>query len=167
MGKILGKLMLGIALLGLAGAGAHPIHLSLTTIDCNARSKSLEITHRFFVDDFEKEVEAWADAKLRLGTPQEHAQADSLLRAYLALHFSLRLNDKPAAGVFVGKEVEAEHIWIYVEVPDVKKLRKAEVRHTSLLGRFDDQRNLVNFSCEGEKKAVILDAQRPSDFVSF
>ncbi len=145
----------------------HPVHLSLTNIDFNSETKALEITHRFFVDDFEKRLEQDLSERLYLGTEEEHSEADKIIQEYLKQNFTILVNGKELSRNYIGKEVDAEAIWIYVEIPQVKKLKDLELTHLSLLDFFEDQRNFINVNYEGEKKAIILDAQKATGNISF
>ena len=145
----------------------HPVHLSLTSIDFNSETKALEITHRFFVDDFEKRLEQDLSERLYLGTEEEYSEADKVIQEYLKQNFTILVNGKELSRNYIGKEVDAEAIWIYVEIPQLKKLKDLELTHLSLLDFFEDQRNFINVNYEGEKKAIILDAQKATGNISF
>lgn len=152
---------------GLTASNLHPIHISLTNIDFNQENKSLEITHRFFVDDFEERLERDFDGKLQLGTKKEHPDSDRVIEEFLTQNFIILVNGKPVSRTFIGKEVEAEAIWVYVEVPKVKKIKEINVEHRTLLDVFRDQKNFINVKYEGEKKAVILNVRTPAGSISF
>lgn len=154
-------------LLPLLGSARHPIHLSITTVAHNSETHSLEITHKFFVDDFERRVEKDCGLKLQLGTPQQHAQAQASVEAFMRKNFSLSLHGKPVAFSFVGFEVDAESILIYVEAKGVKKLKQVDVSLTVLLDVFEDQRNVVNFMYQGQKKTAIIEGKSPRQTIEF
>jgi hypothetical protein len=145
----------------------HPIHLSITTIDMNDANKSLEITHRFFVDDFEKRIEDEYQVKLFLGTAHEHPQSDAYIQRFLAQNFSIIINEKEVERIFIGKEIASEAIWVYVEIPKVKKVKSALVKNSVLFDTFEDQRNFINFKHSEGKKSLILSAQNPQVIVYF
>lgn len=145
----------------------HPIHLSITNVDFNEANHALEITHRFFVEDFEQRLEKEYGVELYLGTPSEHPEADQYIQQFLGQNFNIIVNKKEVERIFIGKEIESEAIWVYIEVPKVKKLQQASVKNNILTDTFADQRNFINFKHPNGKKAVILTAQKPQDIVLF
>ena len=159
-------IMVGMVAL-ISASNWHPIHISLTNINFNKENRSLEITHRFFVDDFERRLEEEFEGQLRLGTDREHPKADRAIEGFLEQNFTILVNGKPVSRTYIGKEVEADAIWVYIEVPKIKRVKNIEVQHLALLDVFRDQRNFVNVEYEGEKKAVILHARQPKDIISF
>jgi hypothetical protein len=161
------KILIFMLLLLPLQAWRHPIHLSITSIAHNELAHTLEITQRFFVDDFEKRVEQDCGEKLRLGTAQEHAKANQLIEAFIRKQFSLSVNGKTPKLTFIGKEVDVESIIVYIEAADVKKLKQVDVANNVLLDVFDDQRNFVNIKYQGLKKAAILDRKSPNTTISF
>ena len=101
----------------------HPIHIGVTEIVYSEDNKTLQVTHKFFVDDFEDQLEETYNVKLHLGTKKEHKEANQYIARYLVDRFGIMVNDKKAEGVWVGKEIEKEAIWIYIEYPKVKKIK--------------------------------------------
>jgi len=133
---------------------AHPIHIGVTQLDYDRPTQALQITHKLFVDDFEDELEKKYQVRLNLGTATENPKADEYIIKYLSSHFGLSVNGDDATISWVGKEIEKEAIWIYMEISKVKKIKSLEVRHEVMLEAFDDQRNLVHFKYEDFKKSV-------------
>jgi len=67
----------------------HEYYISITSIDYNTESKSLEITHQFIAHDVEKAILKKSNIDLNLAEPNEHPKADSILFAYLNDRFEL------------------------------------------------------------------------------
>jgi hypothetical protein len=137
----------------------HPIHLTLSEVVYDEKSKSIQMTHKIFVDDLEQHIEEELKARgkelnLRLGTPQEHPEADRYLAEYLAAHFKLQINGKTYPAHFLGKEYEDVAAWLYVEMPNVSKPKTVNLSDSFLMDLYEDQNNLVNFTFPQKKGSM-------------
>ena len=61
----------------------HEYYISITSIDYNAESKSLEITQQFIAHDVEKAILKEYNIELHLSEADEYPKADSLLMLYI------------------------------------------------------------------------------------
>lgn len=153
------KSILIVLWLGLGSLNLHPIHLTLSEVVYDEKTKAVQITHKIFMDDLETHIEESLKVKgkevnLRLGTPQEHPDADRYLSEYLAAHFKLLINGKTYKANFLGKEYEDVACWLYVEIPNVPKPKSIDLTDSFLMDLYDDQSNLVNFTFPQKKGSM-------------
>lgn len=134
----------------------HPLHIAVSDLELNEESKSLEITHKIFIDDFETSVEKEFDVELKLDSSKEHPEAQSYIQQYIEKFFTLDLNGKETKANFVGYETDYEAIWIYQEIPKVKKVKEVTVWSRFLFNIFEDQRNIVHFDYLEGKKSYLF-----------
>jgi hypothetical protein len=151
--------LLTILILGMWNVFVHPIHLTLSEVVYEEKSKSIQVTHKIFMDDLERHVEESLKAKgkevnLKLGTPQENPDTDRYLAEYLAAHFKLLINGKAYKANFLGKEYEDVACWLYVEIPNVPKPKSIDLTDSFLMDLYDDQSNLVNFTFPQKKGSM-------------
>ena len=145
----------------------HPMHISVTEFEYNEKTKSLEIAHKIFLDDFERHLNQLYQKNLQLDTKKEAPDADVFIKKYIAENFTFKVNKKQITPTFVGREVEDNAIWIYREIKDVKKLKSIEITNTIMLDIFDDQKNMVNFKSPQLKKSFLFKAKYISDSITF
>ncbi len=153
-------------MLSLAGV-QHPFYVSVCQIDHNPQNQSLEITLKVFTDDLEVTLEEKKDEKLFLGSDRETSFADSLIMEYLYKKLQIRVNQQPAQMKYLGKEVEMQVTWCYVEIKGVPDVRKLEVINTIFLETYDTQTNLVNIRVGEKKKSMLLNQRKQQDVVDF
>ncbi|MGB0525732.1 MAG: DUF6702 family protein [Flammeovirgaceae bacterium] len=146
------KLIMSISLMMM---GTHPIHVAVTQIDHNAAEKTLQVTHKVFVDDFENRLEELYQADLEIGLAEEHAQCDEYIQKYLSTSFKMTVNGKSTQAIWVGKEVEGAALWVYVEYPNIKRVKNIKLENRILFEAFNDQKNLVHFNYKGIKKSLV------------
>lgn len=145
----------------------HPIHVAVTQVDHDENEKTLQVTHKVFIDDFEKKLEELNDADLEIGLPKEHAQCDDYIRVYVEQKFKMKVNGKPVQGNWVGKEADGAALWIYMEYPNIKKIKNIELENRILFGAFKDQKNLVHFNYKGIKRSLVLNKEEAVGEVDF
>ena len=145
----------------------HPIHVAVTQVDHSKGDKALQVTHKLFVDDFEKRLEDMHGEALEIGLKEEHEKCDQYIQAYLDQYFKMTVNGKPVVGNWVGKELEGAAVWIYIEYPDIKKIKSIQLENRTLFETFNDQKNLVHFKYNGIKKSLALQQNEASGEVIF
>jgi hypothetical protein len=145
----------------------HDFHVCIVEVQHNAQTQSLEITIKLFTDDIERSMRTLGAGQMRLGDTRELPDADAKLLAYLQNRLALRINGQAVAYRWVGKEVELDALWCYVEVPDVAELKQLEVTNRILLEIFDDQANVVHVHVKDRVQSLFLDKTELSGQVSF
>jgi len=138
-----------------ASAGMkHPLHVSTTEINFNARDKTLEISCRIFSDDFEAILAKLYKQKTDLSNTNLKAAMDELVKKYLLNHLQLKANGKTVAMNYVGFEIDHEATNIYLEVEKITAVKSVEVNDTILYDMFDDQMSIVHIVKGNTRKST-------------
>ncbi|MFN0203932.1 MAG: DUF6702 family protein [Bacteroidia bacterium] len=146
----------------------HTFYVSITQIDYNAKTQSLEISTKFFTDDLQTALEKQGSGKLYLSTPQEKKEANTLIEKYLHQHLILQVNGQVRPWKWIGKEKEADATWCYLEIEGVNApIKTIEITHSSLMECFDSQTNMVNFKISQQKKSLVLRKGEAKKTLSF
>ncbi len=145
----------------------HAYYLSICEIDHNLHTKALEIAVKIFTDDLEEALEAQGVEKLHLGTPQESKQAGRYIFEYLKNKLTFVVDGDTAAFDYVGKEVEMEVTWCYVEARNVAAVKKIAVSNRLLLERHDEQANIVHVKTGGMRKSLLLHKNKTAATLEF
>ncbi|WP_343522508.1 DUF6702 family protein [Pedobacter sp.] len=122
----------------------HPLHVSTTEINFNAKDKSLEVSCRIFSDDFEAILAKLYKQKIDLSNADMKTEMDGLVKKYLLSHLQLKANGKAAVLNYIGFEIDHEATNIYLEVEKIPAIRSVEVNDTILYDMFDDQMSIVH-----------------------
>lgn len=127
------------------GAGLkHPLHVSTTEVNFNAKDKSLEVSCRIFTDDFESVLVKLYHQKTDLSAPALKTKMDEVVKKYLLSHLQIKVNNKPAALQYIGFEIDHEATNIYLEINKVSSFKTAEVSSTILYDQFEDQMSIIH-----------------------
>ena len=125
----------------------HDFFVSILTIRHSPTEKTLDLTWRMTAHDIEHALSN--KAELKLGSDKEYPKADSLLNRYFLEHLTLFQEDKQMVWKWVGKELDGETLYCYLQVEGVYTPNDLMVSNTLLQDVFIEQQNLVHV--EGEK----------------
>ena len=131
-------------------ANAHKFYMSITDMEYNAESKSLQISMKLFVDDFEQVLEQEQEVRILLGTEKEHPNANVFIKEYINTHFIVEQSKGSLPVTFIGKEVDKDYAWIYLEIKNFKVKDGTLLTSSMLLDYFTEQTNKINYK-KGEE----------------
>ena len=69
------------------------------------------------------------------------------------------INGGRVNGIFLGKEVDIDATWCYVEIVNITALETMTVTNTLLFDAFEDQINLVHVKANDQKKSLVFSKQ--------
>ena len=145
----------------------HPFHASVTDIVYKEDSETLEITHRFFIDDMEetldKTYESVVDILKEKGTPK----LDSLLTMYIQSKFIMSVDDETIEFNYIGHEIEEDAVWIYTEAKDFDDQGEIFIENSAMLEIFPKQTNIVHFDFNGEIRSLRLYNENESGVITY
>lgn len=134
----------------------HPYHVGSVEINYNQKSKTFEITGRFFLDDLENGLNNKYGKTLHFNDPKFKAQLNEALKNYSAEYFKLKGNNKFLNVSFVGYEEDHESVNVYLESEKIDNPKKVETAVSFLYNLFDDQIIIVHIIVKGERKSEKL-----------
>ena len=150
-----------------ARKAAHPFYISVCQVDHNPDTGALEMSFRLFTDDLELALETMGTDRLRLGTEREAEKADLYISRYLSRHVEIEIDGRRVSAAFLGKEVDSDATWCYVEIVGVTELSSMTIKNTLLLETFEDQVNLVHVNANGQKRSLVFNLQQVRQTLDF
>jgi hypothetical protein len=137
-------------------AGRHPLYISVTEINHNAKDKTLEISCKMFTNDLEATLEKSAHAKVDLSEPKDKKVTDKLITDYVGRHLQLKVDGKAVSLHFLGSEKEADGTWSYFQVNDIPAVKRIDIVNSLLYDNFEQEINIMHVSVGGVKKSTRL-----------
>ncbi|HEY0426927.1 MAG TPA: DUF6702 family protein [Pyrinomonadaceae bacterium] len=132
---------------------AHRYHTSLTRIDFNEKEKLIEITIQLFTHDLVPVLEKQTGKEIDL---EKTPEIDKIILEYVGRNFVLKNNKGEEQKLnWVGKELEVDTAYVYVEIPATDTLEGATLQNTIFFESFVEQTNLVTARF-GDKKSDLL-----------
>lgn len=134
----------------------HPYHVGSVEINYNAKTKTFEISAKFFLDDLENSLNAKYNKTLHFGEEKSKAGLDQVIENYFAEYFKLKSNNKFLKINYLGFEEDKESVNVYLESEATEMPKKVETAVSLLYSFFDDQMNIVHIIVNGERKSSKL-----------
>lgn len=163
---ILGFLLTAInpAFGALSGETGHDFHYSRLGLEWNASTGTWQGILRVFTDDLEAALtlDAGIETPWRLGDEREHATADEAIASYASSRWSLiGANGDELTWSFIGKEVDYDITFIYMESPPVELLAARAVESRGFFELFEDQVNEITLNTGEQSLRIWLTQEDP------
>ncbi|PIF47454.1 hypothetical protein CLU96_4509 [Chryseobacterium sp. 52] len=134
----------------------HPYHVGSVEINYNSKSRSFEITGKFFLDDLENGLVKKYGSSFHFNDEKYKAQLNEALEKYCAEYFKLKTEGKFLKINYVGYEEDSESVNVFLESETVASPKKVEAAVSFLYNLFDDQINIVHVIVNGQRKSEKL-----------
>ena len=139
-----------------AGKAVHPIYVSVTEIEHNAKDKTLEISCKIFTDDLEKTLRQQYNTHIDLLNPKEKAAMEKLVSAYVLKHLVIKADDRPVALQYLGYEQQEEGIVSFYQANNISSVKKLEVTDNILFEYKKEQISIIHAIVNGNRKSTKL-----------
>jgi hypothetical protein len=146
-------------------AAYHPIFMSVTEIEHNAKDKTLEISCKIFTDDFEKTLRQVYKTQVDLINPKDKVATGKMVSDYVQQHFTVAVNGKKQVLQFIGFEQQEEGILSYYQVNNIAAVNKIDITDNILYEYKKDQIEIIHVTVGGNRKSTRLN--NPDDKASF
>jgi hypothetical protein len=138
------------------GATTHPIYVSVTEIQHNAKDKALEISCKIFTGDFENILKSKTTSKINLLQPADKKLMESLVNQYIQQHLKIKVDGKLKTMEFLGYEQNEDAIQSYFEIDDVATLKKIDIQDDILYEYKSEQISIIHVVVNGNRKSTKL-----------
>ena len=154
--SIVFRLLLICMTLVFTGATTHPIYVSVTEIQHNAKDKTLEISCKIFTGDFENILKSKTKSKINLLQPSDKKLMESLVNQYIQQHLKIKVDGVLKPMEFLGYEQNEDAIQSYFEIENVPTLKKIDVQDDILYEYKSEQISIIHVVVNGNRKSTKL-----------
>jgi hypothetical protein len=144
------------ACLGAAAFSAHPIYVSVTEINHNAKAKTLEVSCKLFTDDFEKVLRNTYHTHIDLLAAKDKPAMDKLVNDYVQKHLKIMVDGKPVSLKYQGYEQIEEGIYSYYQGDGISNVKSITVTDNLLYEYQEQQISLIHITVNGKRKSTKL-----------
>jgi hypothetical protein len=134
----------------------HPLFVSVTEIEHNAKDKTLEISCKIFTDDFEKALRTAHKTKIDLLDVKQKIAMDKFVDAYIQKHLKINIDGKLLALKYIGYEKIEEGIYSYFEAENITNIKKINITNDLLYEYKKEQMGLIHVSTGGKRQSLKL-----------
>ena len=121
-----------------ATCGIHDIHVSLCDINISDKHQRTEIILKIFLDDLEAAIQY--SEPLKILTPKEHHDADSLVAQYIQRQFKISGLSYTYLGKEASEDFQAGYFYLEANYPPTNDF---ELTNKILTEWYGDQRNII------------------------
>lgn len=137
-------------------ADVHPYHVGSVEFNYNSKSKTFEITGKFFLDDLENALKEKYGTVVHFNDEKYETQINELLKQYCIDYLRLKADQKFLKVNYIGFEEDSEAVNIYLESEPVTEPKKVETAVSFLYNLFDDQMNIIHIIVKGKRQSERL-----------
>ena len=145
----------------------HPIYVSVTSIEHNAKEKTLEVSCKLFTDDFEKVLRNIYKSSVDLINPKDRSAMDKLINNYVQNHLQIETDGKTVTLKYLGYEQEEEGITSYYEAVNINQVKNISIKNNLLYEYQTEQIGLIHITVEGIRKSTKLNYPNDKIFIAF
>lgn len=146
----------------------HPFHVSVMDAEHNTESRTIQVSHRLFLDDLEDGLKDFHGLDyVDTIEPEDEKYLDSLISKYLESKVFFVIDGEEKAFKYFGSELEGDARWCYYEVEEVSDLKQVEITNVALMDVFDDQQNIIHLKAKGKIQSYKLDKRTKVKTFSF
>lgn len=160
-------LLLFLVLPLLSFMGMHKFYVSVTDIEYNPETESLQLISRIFIDDMENLLKTRYNKELYLTKKEEHPEADAYLEKYFSQKLKIEVNGKQYPLSYLGKKYDNDILKVFIEIKNVGVPEQVLVQNEILTDLFPDQKNVVHVNLDGEIKSLLLTRSQESGLLNF
>jgi hypothetical protein len=135
---------------------SHPVFMSVTEIEHNAKEKLLEISCKIYTDDFEKILRTNYKTKIDLLDATKNAAMGKYVNDYLQKHFKLSTDSKPQTLKYIGFEKIEDAINVYLEIQNIPTVKKIDIENNILYDYKSTQISIMHANVGGKQKSTKL-----------
>ena len=165
--NFLKKLFIVLVIPLCAFTAVHKYYVSVTQIEYVKEKASVQIISRIFIDDFEKLLRERYNPDITLSKDGEPAEVDFYVEKYLGEKIKIKINGKDTDVVFIGKEYEADIMYCYMEIENVKSISSFEITNQVLFDLYGEQQNIVRTEINNKNKSFILIRENDKGLLNF
>tara|TARA_B100000073_G_scaffold239095_1_gene200226 strand:- start:2487 stop:2858 length:372 start_codon:yes stop_codon:yes gene_type:complete len=111
---------------------------------------------KLFTDDIEYALRSLENSDLVLDSKANLHNIDSLIFSYIKMNFVLLLNNKKTELLWIGKEIDNDITWCYLEIENIDKLFELKIKNSLFFSFFDDQLNICHFYCNDKPETLMF-----------
>ena len=134
----------------------HPFYVSVVEIEKNTAEKTLEISYKFFTDDFENTLEKKFNTSLDIYADKDKVSFDKFIPAYINNSFVLTINGHRVSLNYIGYEIEKESVYCYFEVKNITSVKTIDINNRLLYDFINDQINIMHIIINGKRQSMKL-----------
>ncbi len=139
----------------------HPNHVSVTDINLNPKSGTIELSMQLFAEDLESVIRKYHDAEYMLDDKTFEGAPREVLIDYIKKNFMLNAQNAKVDIAFVGLEMTDDLVKCYFESGKVEAAASLVVTNTLFFDLHENQVNLNHVKANGHTHSAKTTVETP------
>ncbi|MEJ2881343.1 DUF6702 family protein [Pedobacter sp. GR22-6] len=135
----------------------HPFYVSVTEVEHNPKTKTVQMSVRVFFDDFEKALNKRYKTNVNILKPKDRKEIELMIAGYIKEHLVLKADDRLLTFKYIGYEIKEDAAWCYFESGQVESIRRLDIQDQLLFEQHESQINMIHAIVGGKRKSTKLD----------
>ena len=153
--------MVFLVWINFCSAFAHPVYISYTNMDIDARKENIVLSIRIFTDDLETVLHNKYGIDGWIGTAKEHPDCRRLIGEYISERFTITANRNEKLSMTTDSmSIQEDALWIYMKAQASQTIHYVEIENRVLTDFFYSQTNLIIISTGQKEKPYKLDRKK-------
>lgn len=163
------KILLLVTLIAVVAVSTawHKYYFSVSQIDYNDKTQSLEVISRIFYDDLEKTLQMRYDPDIKVDNTYPKQKLDQYISRYFDQKFLVSINGEQKQLDYLGHKDENDYVVCYIEIKDVTTIQSLKIENTLLMDAFTEQKNVVHVNIQPVEKSFLLTAENDKAVLNF
>lgn len=147
--------------------GLHKYYVSVTDIDYIQKEKTIQVTSRLFIDDFEAMLSERYGQDVKLENKDIKAKNNSLIAKYYAKKLIIEVNGAHLPFQLLGFVFEDDQIVSYFEITEVDSIQEIKITNKLLFELERSQQNITHININSKKKSFLFEKENDSGMLKF
>jgi hypothetical protein len=152
MALILYKWLLAFFLTG----NFHPVYISVSEVEFNRETKTVDISCKLFTDDFEQTLRMSNTGKIDLLNLNRKSDMLPLVKNYILSHFRIMVNGKDIPLEFLDFEKDDDGVVSFIQGKFSGEPVQVRISNNLLYEYKDEQMGIIHVFVRGKRKSTRL-----------
>ena len=104
---------------------------------------------------------------LQLTSKEELQNSEVYFKKYLKEKLHLKIDDVAKKFNYIGKEYDADLVYFYLEIENIKEINTIEIQNKILTAHFPNQENLIKSKVGEKHKSILLNSKSDKGLLKF
>jgi len=145
----------------------HKYYVSVSNVKYSKKAGAMQMVTRFFIDDLERVLNARNVKQVTLGEKDEIENHYDAIQKYLDLKLVTEINGQKVQSKLLGAEYEIDQIALYIEFTPTAQPITVTMEFSAFYEVFEEQKNLIHFKINDQRKTMILERALPESTLNF
>lgn len=152
MALILYKWLLGFLLAG----NIHPVYISVSEVEFNQATSTIDISCKLFTDDFEQTLRMGNAGKIDLLNLSRKKEMFPLVKNYILSHFRISVDGREIPLEFLDFEKDDDGVVSFIQGKFSGEPGEVKISNNLLYEYKDEQMGIIHVFVKGKRKSTRL-----------